>query len=106
MHLRIEGVPQTTGRESAPAEDDPTSLTEVNSHAELPVGEAVEDVDSGEAVAARVAVIGQELKLSPKSREPHFSPEITGYCSGESFELSTLGLNLGSAGILRLRRLP
>ncbi len=70
----------------------------------LPAG--VQFVDSGEAVAARVAVIGQELKLPAKSREPRFSPEITGYCSGESFELSALGLNLGSAGILRLRRLP
>jgi glutamate racemase len=69
----------------------------------LPPG--IQFVDSGEAVASRVAVIGRELGLLNNSPVVDFTPEITGYCSGEPFELSTAGLISGSTVNLRLRRL-
>jgi glutamate racemase len=63
-------------------------------------------VDSGGAVASRVAAIGRELNMPEKSAGNIISPEITGYCSAEPFELTVTGIDLGTAAKLRLRRLP
>ncbi|MEI6397458.1 MAG: hypothetical protein WCO71_01690 [Pseudomonadota bacterium] len=70
----------------------------------LPAG--IQFVDSGDAVASRVAVIGQKLITSEKLTKPSFSWEITGYCSGEPFDLSTVGFIPGFVGNLQLRRMP
>ena len=69
----------------------------------LPPG--VHFVDSGEAVANRVAVIGRDMNSGQKFKEQIFSADIMGFCSGDAVELSVSGLNLGPTRSLRLRQL-